>query len=137
MGKKSRRRPRQEKNYIIDSLDDDTANPVPPPTDAVGVYKLHYYSEHKNLEGDPSRYDKMIAAFRALDEKERRGFAYLAKQYRALFDRRVAFCAKSGPDLVGEMFLEAAPLVTLGSLKLEGVDVRVVGLNQSVWEASH
>ena len=98
MGKKSRRRPRQEKNYTIDSLDDDTAKPVPPPTDAVGVYKLHYYSEHKNLEGDPSRYDKMIAAFRALDEKERRGFAYLAKQYRALFDRRVAFVSADDFD---------------------------------------
>ena len=55
-----------------------------------------------------------------------------------MFDRRVAFCAKSGPDLVGELFLEVTPFVgVIGSLKLPGVEVRVVGLNQTIWEASH
>ena len=80
----------------------------------------------------------MIAAFEALPAKEKKAYAVMAKEKRVLFDRRVAFCAKSGPDLVGELFLEVTPFVgVIGSLKLPGVEVRVVGLNQSVWEASH
>ena len=60
----------------------------------------------------------------------------MAKEKRVLFDRRVAFCAKSGPDLVGELFLEVTPFVgVIGSLKLPGVDF--VGLNHTIWEASH
>ena len=136
MGKKSRRPARQQKKPTLEDLDDDTAKPTAPPTVAQ-LYKSHFYANHENLKDDPETNDKLIAAFEALTEKEQKIYAMLAKEKRTLFERRVAFCAKSGPDLVGEMFLEAAPLVTLGSLKLEGVDVRVVGLNQSVWEASH
>ena len=132
MGKKSRRRPRQEKKYTLEELDDDTTKPVPP----LPVATMYYIAGG----GDPSRHDddQMIAAFEALPAKEKKAYAVMAKEKRVLFDRRVAFCAKSGPDLVGELFLEVTPFVgVIGSLKLPGVEVRVVGLNQSVWEASH
>ena len=135
MGKKSRRRPRQEKKYTLEELDDDTTKPVPPMTVAE-IYKSHYIAGG----GDPSRYDddKIAAAFDTLPEKEKKAYAVMAKEKRVLFDRRVAFCAKSGPDLVGELFLEVTPFVgVIGSLKLPGVEVRVVGLNQTIWEASH
>ena len=136
MGKKSRRPARQQKKPTLEDLDDDTAKPTAPPTVAQ-LYKSHFYANHENLKDDPETNDKLIAAFEALTEKEQKIYAMLAKEKRALFDRRVAFCAKSGPDLVGELFLEATPLVgVIGSLKMQGVDVRVVGLNQSVWEAS-
>ena len=130
MGKKSRRRPRQEKKYTIDDLDDDTAKPTPAPDD-LEIYR-RCNSQH---EGD---HDKMIASFAALPERQKQAYAMMAKEKRVLFDRRVAFCAKSGPDLVGELFLEVTPFVgVIGSLKLPGVEVRVVGLNQTIWEASH
>ena len=80
----------------------------------------------------------MIASFAALPERQKQAYAMMAKEKRVLFDRRVAFCAKSGPDLVGELFLEVTPFVgVIGSLKLPGVEVRVVGVNQTIWEASH
>ena len=132
MGKKSRRRPRQEKKYTLEELDDDTTKPVPP----LPVATMYYIAGG----GDPSRHDddQMIAAFEALPAKEKKAYAVMAKEKRVLFDRRVAFCAKSGPDLVGELFLEVTPFVgVIGSLKLPGVEVRVVGLNQTIWEASH
>ena len=132
MGKKSRRRPRQEKKYTLEDLDDDTTKPVPP----LPVATMYYIAGG----GDPSRHDddQMIAAFEALPAKEKKAYAVMAKEKRVLFDRRVAFCAKSGPDLVGELFLEVTPFVgVIGSLKLPGVEVRVVGLNQTIWEASH
>ena len=132
MGKKSRRRPRQEKKYTLEELDDDTTKPVPP----LPVATMYYIAGG----GDPSRHDddQMIAAFEALPAKEKKAYAVMAKEKRVLFDRRVAFCAKSGPDLVGELFLEVTPFVgVIGSLKLPGVEVRVVGLNHTIWEASH
>ena len=135
MGKKSRRRPRQEKKYTLEELDDDTTKPVPPMTVAE-IYKSHYIAGG----GDPSRYDddQINAAFETLPEKEKKAYAVMAKEKRVLFDRRVAFCAKSGPDLVGELFLEVTPFVgVIGSLKLPGVEVRVVGLYETAWEASH
>ena len=136
MGKKSRRPARQQKKPTLEDLDDDTAKPTAPPTVAQ-LYKSHFYANHENLKDDPETNDKLIAAFEALTEKEQKIYAMLAKEKRTLFERRVAFCAKSGPDLVGELFLEANPLVgVIGTLKMQGVDVRVVGLNQSVWEAS-
>ena len=135
MGKKSRRPSRQQKKLTLESLDDDTTKPTPPMTVAE-IYKSHYIAGG----GDPSRYDddKIAAAFDTLPEKEKKAYAVMAKEKRVLFDRRVAFCAKSGPDLVGELFLEVTPFVgVIGSLKLPGVEVRVVGLNQTIWEASH
>ena len=135
MGKKSRRPTRQQKKPTLDALDDDTAKPTPPMTVAE-IYKSHFIAGG----GDPSKHDddKISAAFETLPVKEKKAYAVMAKEKRVLFDRRVAFCAKSGPDLVGELFLEANPLVgVIGTLKMQGVDVRVVGLNQSVWEASH
>ncbi len=129
MGKKSRRRPRQEKKYTIDDLDDDTAKPTPAPDD-LEIYR-RCNGQH---EGD---HDKMIASFAALPERQKQAYAMMAKEKRVLFDRRVAFCAKSGPDLVGELFLEATTIASfevrgLGACKPSGVDIRVVGLNQSV-----
>ena len=135
MGKKSRRPTRQQKKPTLDALDDDTAKPTPPMTVAE-IYKSHFIAGG----GDPSKHDddKISAAFETLPVKEKKAYAVMAKEKRVLFDRRVAFCAKSGPDLVGELFLEVTPFVgVIGSLKLPGVEVRVVGLNQSVWEASH
>jgi hypothetical protein len=135
MGKKSRRPTRQQKKLTLDHLDDDTAKPAPPMTVAE-IYKSHFIAGG----GDPSRHDddQMIAAFEALPAKEKKAYAVMAKEKRVLFDRRVAFCAKSGPDLVGELFLEVTPFVgVIGSLKLPGVEVRVVGLNHTIWEASH
>ena len=135
MGKKSRRPSRQQKKLTLESLDDDTTKPTPPMTVAE-IYKSHYIAGG----GDPSRYDddKIAAAFDTLPEKEKKAYAVMAKEKRVLFDRRVAFCAKSGPDLVGELFLEVTPFVgVIGSLKLPGVEVRVVGLYETAWEASH
>ena len=135
MGKKSRRPTRQQKKPTLDALDDDTAKPTPPMTVAE-IYKSHFIAGG----GDPSKHDddKISAAFETLPVKEKKAYAVMAKEKRVLFDRRVAFCAKSGPDLVGELLLEVTPFVgVIGSLKLPGVEVRVVGLNQSVWEASH
>jgi len=100
------------------------------------IYKSHFIAGG----GDPSKHDddKISAAFETLPVKEKKAYAVMAKEKRVLFDRRVAFCAKSGPDLVGELFLEVTPFVgVIGSLKLPGVEVRVVGLNQTIWEASH
>ena len=130
MGKKSRRKPRQVK-LTLDDLDDDTTKPTPPPDD-LEIYIGTTWRQH---QGD---HDKVIASFKALPEREKQAYAMMAKEKRVLFDRRVAFCAKSGPDLVGELFLEVTPFVgVIGSLKLPGVEVRVVGLNQTIWEASH
>ena len=134
MGKKSRRKPRQVK-LTLDDLDDDTTKPTPPPDD-LEIYIGTTWRQH---EGD---HDKVIASFKALPEREKQAYAMMAKEKRVLFDRRVAFCAKSGPDLVGELFLEATTIGSfevrgLGACKPSGLDIRVVGLNHTIWEASH
>ena len=134
MGKKSRRKPRQVK-LTLDDLDDDTTKPTPPPDD-LEIYIRTTWRQH---EGD---HDKVIASFKALPEREKQAYAMMAKEKRVLFDRRVAFCAKSGPDLVGELFLEATTIGSfevrgLGACKPSGLDIRVVGLNHTIWEASH
>ena len=139
MGKKSRRPTRQQKKPTLDALDDDTAKPTPPMTVAE-IYKSHFIAGG----GDPSKHDddKISAAFETLPVKEKKAYAVMAKEKRVLFDRRVAFCAKSGPDLVGELFLEATTIGSfevrgLGACKPSGLDIRVVGLNHTIWEASH
>ena len=134
MGKKSRRKPRQVK-LTLDDLDDDTTKPTPPPDD-LEIYIGTTWRQH---QGD---HDKVIASFKALPEREKQAYAMMAKEKRVLFDRRVAFCAKSGPDLVGELFLEATTIGSfevrgLGACKPSGLDIRVVGLNHTIWEASH
>ena len=112
MGKKSRRPARQdkrtEKKPTLDDLDEHTAKPAPP-LRAEEVYAKAYMARNPRPE-DPSAYhtytNGMIASWRVLSERGRRPYVSRASEMRRVFEETVAFCAKSGPALVGELFLD-------------------------------
>jgi hypothetical protein len=153
MGKKSRRPARQdkrtEKKPTLDDLDEHTAKPAPP-LRAEEVYAKAYMARNPRPE-DPSAYhtytNGMIASWRGLSERDRRPYVSRASEMRRVFEETVAFCAKSGPALVGELFLDcphgprrqsvAEWAAEDAGLRVRArTEMRVVGLAETAWEAS-
>ena len=130
MGKKSRRKPRQVK-LTLDDLDDDTAKPAPP----LSIAEIHAKSYKERYTGPLEREEYkrgLYESWRSLSEVDRRAYIMAADEMQKEFELTVAFCAKSGPDLVGQLFLDCRYSMETAARS----EMRVVCLAGTAWEES-